>query len=199
MKHADSNNQLQKYLISINEIKSKIDTLILLINSAHRAKSDEWGQSCWEASNIVLAEINGLLDDVQQKHDLAAEYRIELDKLSQRNCELRMENAALKEQSVTEQVAWRTFEEWFSRFSSTSTGSTKMVPEMEWQPIETAPKDGTHIIAAYAKRNVFSSRRIWADIVKWDSTYNGWVDDQTEHFMSDKLYSHWMPLLPIDK
>lgn len=49
-------------------------------------------------------------DILQQNLDLATEYRIELDKLSQRNCELRMENAALKEQSVTEQVAWRTFD-----------------------------------------------------------------------------------------
>lgn len=66
-----------------------------------------------------------------------------------------------------------------------------------WKPISTAPKDGTHIIAAYAKRNVFASRRIWANIVKWDCTYNGWVDDETEHVLSDKMYSHWMPLLPI--
>lgn len=73
-----------------------------------------------------------------------------------------------------------------------------VAPEMLWQPIETAPRDGTHIIVAYAKRNLFSARRIWADIVKWDSTYNGWVDDETEHFMSDNFYSHWMPLLPIN-
>lgn len=79
-----------------------------------------------------------------------------------------------------------------------SADRASVYPEMGWQPIETAPKDGTHIIVAYAKRYAFASRRIWANIVKWDSTYNGWVDDETEHFMSDKMYSHWMPLLPID-
>lgn len=97
-------------MISTNEIRSKIDTLIACINSAHRAKSGGWKQSCWDSSNMVLAEIDGLLDDMQQNLDLGTKYRIELDKLSQRNCELRTENAALKEQSVTEQVAWRTFD-----------------------------------------------------------------------------------------
>jgi len=69
---------------------------------------------------------------------------------------------------------------------------------MEWQPIETAPKDGTHIVVAYAKRDAFGVGRIWAEVVKWDDHYCGWSDDETEHTMSDSTFTHWMPLPPVN-
>ena len=70
---------------------------------------------------------------------------------------------------------------------------------MEWMPIETAPKDGTHIIVAYAGREAFGTGRIWAEVVKWDNHYCGWSDDETEYVMSDSTFTHWTPLLPVVK
>lgn len=66
---------------------------------------------------------------------------------------------------------------------------------MEWQPIETAPKDGTHIIVIYRDYKKFGSGRIWSDIVKWEKSWNGWSDDETDYIMDDNTFTHWM-LLP---
>ena len=70
---------------------------------------------------------------------------------------------------------------------------------MNWKPISTAPKDGTHIIVAYAGRETFGTGRIWAEVVKWDNHYCGWSDDETEYVMSDATFTHWAPLPPVDE
>lgn len=51
---------------------------------------------------------------------------------------------------------------------------------MEWQPIETAPKDGT-VIIVYAPD--FFQTAAWTD-EKWTNAANSWLEDVT----------HWMPL-----
>ena len=63
----------------------------------------------------------------------------------------------------------------------------------EWQPMETAPKDGTRILAwclgAYDGPA--------ATAVSWHSTYKVWWQDPneaTEYDPDDMAPSHWMPL-----
>ena len=57
----------------------------------------------------------------------------------------------------------------------------------EWQPIETAPKDGTAML-------VWAGMRDWLDnpvpSVAWYSRLHGWVG----HFASGDMPSHWQPL-----
>lgn len=65
---------------------------------------------------------------------------------------------------------------------------------MEWQPIETAPKDGTDIIAyfpdAYEK----------IDIVRWEQNqYHGdsWAYARcVDGLQTSENATHWMPLPP---
>lgn len=59
--------------------------------------------------------------------------------------------------------------------------------ENQWQPIETAPKDGTSILGAHYDA-VFS--------VYWDLSANGWVDGRTNLYDELSTYpvTHWMPL-----
>jgi len=80
----------------------------------------------------------------------------------------------------------------------------------DWQPIETAPKDGTRIIIC-SNGMVFEGK-VWkfyeteknwiGEVIWWDS---GWYMDQVEGWMvanCDEEYgvlleaSHWMPLPP---
>ena len=64
------------------------------------------GNECNCGADKANAEIDKAITDIKEaleqqaavEHDLAAAYRTELDKLSQRNYELRMENAQLKAQ-----------------------------------------------------------------------------------------------------
>lgn len=56
---------------------------------------------------------------------------------------------------------------------------------MEWQPIETAPKDGTEILGAWYYGGWSYQPMIWR---------NGWV--KKFDAMSLLNPSHWMPLPP---
>lgn len=59
---------------------------------------------------------------------------------------------------------------------------------MDWQPIETAPKDGTKILL-YAV--------IWPDVAvgSWDESNNGWMlYPDSEDSGRERNISHWMPL-----
>ena len=54
-----------------------------------------------------------------------------------------------------------------------------------WQPIETAPKDGTRILAYCAGGD-------WQDVIYWEASWQGapfWCSDRTK---TDP--THWMPL-----
>jgi hypothetical protein len=61
---------------------------------------------------------------------------------------------------------------------------------MNWQPIETAPKDGTFILGYYADRPW-----LW-DIVQWDAGYLGGAWWGGGHENDGPLFppTHWMPL-----
>jgi len=52
----------------------------------------------------------------------------------------------------------------------------------EWQPIETAPTDGTPVDLWH--RDGFRITEVW-----WDSEDECWT-----HYGSDSNFSHWMPL-----
>jgi len=59
---------------------------------------------------------------------------------------------------------------------------------MEWQSIETAPKDGTSILVAVYEEN----GTYWGeDIVAWNAAI-GW--DSAGYDWSDNQITHWMPL-----
>ena len=66
---------------------------------------------------------------------------------------------------------------------------------MEWQPIETAPKDGTLILAAH-KRPAFQIQKM--TVIYWDCgapSLN--VDGRWRTSMHDIIgdrFTHWMPL-----
>lgn len=68
----------------------------------------------------------------------------------------------------------------------------------EWQPIETAPRDGTEFIALSPKG---VSRCKWAD-VDWDEhplgrVYKWWINPDDEFWFEDGPHdapTHWMPL-----
>ena len=59
-------------------------------------------------------------------------------------------------------------------------------PVEPWRPIETAPKDGTHILA-YERRG--GPREMWFKIDMHYSAY--WQDE----FDSEPTPTHWMPLV----
>lgn len=73
---------------------------------------------------------------------------------------------------------------------------------MKWQPIETAPKDGTEIIGVYVPTGPYDADY---SIIEWDGKY--WVgkcdgyraieaqsDFRTE--FHTPFVTHWMPLPP---
>jgi hypothetical protein len=65
---------------------------------------------------------------------------------------------------------------------------------MEWQPIETAPKDGTRILGwSSDARRVLPIR--WQGPPKTPADWpSGWRDDTL--FLYSKDVTHWMPLPP---
>jgi hypothetical protein len=60
----------------------------------------------------------------------------------------------------------------------------------EWQPIETAPKDGTAFVA------VSTWNRYAKAVLTYDRNIGGWWDWRETEVMEDlgRMFSHWMPL-----
>ena len=77
--------------------------------------------------------------------------------------------------------------------------STKLVATAyEWRPMETAPKDGTEIIAFFDCREVQDNGIV--DIVYWDETGGPGKDGcwhlgcESDCSRAPGFYTHWMPL-----
>lgn len=62
---------------------------------------------------------------------------------------------------------------------------------MDWNPIKTAPKDGTVIVAARLKRN--GKPGVYMCYSKWDG--DCWVSDVHGCLV---LPTHWKPIAPED-
>ncbi len=61
---------------------------------------------------------------------------------------------------------------------------------MNWQPIETAPKDGTHLLLVAPERDFVRSGR-------WSKTRHKWLLDFAPNMASTAAHAmvtHWMPL-----
>lgn len=81
-----------------------------------------------------------------------------------------------------------------------------MTQKMEWQPIETAPQDGTRVILWRG----FTSLGVWKEMVvgEWHSgawvwpsegdnpsTHGEWTEDDLDFgYVDHKSFTHWMPL-----
>jgi hypothetical protein len=76
--------------------------------------------------------------------------------------------------------------------------ANKQGDEMQWQPIETAPKDGTTVLvycAADDGFNIIEAR--WHEFHRWKGEPNscGWDVCPFEADRSTEVFpSHWMPL-----
>jgi hypothetical protein len=61
---------------------------------------------------------------------------------------------------------------------------------MTWQPIDTAPQDGTWVLAAIAGEAVY--------FVSWSAEYSGWFDEygiREDPWDGNKIHpTHWQPL-----
>jgi hypothetical protein len=61
----------------------------------------------------------------------------------------------------------------------------------EWQPIETAPQDGTAILLTDAR--VLD----WTQVAYWDDRNGdpwGWARDDCDTRWHREMFTHWMPL-----
>lgn len=63
---------------------------------------------------------------------------------------------------------------------------------MDWQPIETAPKDGTIILGCG-----FGSKGYFVDDVRWiDGAFWAFDPYADSHSLLSTQLTHWMPLPP---
>ena len=60
-----------------------------------------------------------------------------------------------------------------------------------WQPIETAPKDGTPVLAVLHCR---SSGWTEVEVIEWDEEDEQWYGGKSGWIEDETLTGHWMPL-----
>lgn len=80
-----------------------------------------------------------------------------------------------------------------TRAALNASEAVKMVREMEWQPIETAPRDGTPvlILTNYGKMATAYSRE--RKVSDKDGSEYGWIDYMRPQHGYGSV-THWMPL-----
>jgi hypothetical protein len=85
----------------------------------------------------------------------------------------------------------------YTSWDISEAGSIKMT---EWQPIETAPKDGSAILIWPAQSALTGSTEcmIISYVVRWHDWKEAWIEASGEEY--DTFYpTHWMPLPPPPK
>ena len=67
---------------------------------------------------------------------------------------------------------------------------------LEWQPIETAPKDGTTILVANGNEGGYDTEPFQIGSASWDKSYSGfhWLSNACCDGVSYYVPTHWMPL-----
>ena len=61
-----------------------------------------------------------------------------------------------------------------------------------WQPIETAPKDGTSILS-WPAQSAFTGDETISYVVRWNDWKQAWIEASGEEY--DTFYpTHWMPM-----
>jgi hypothetical protein len=80
----------------------------------------------------------------------------------------------------------------YTSWDINETGSIEMT---EWQPIDTAPKDGTAILIWPAQSALTGSTECMtiSYVVRWHDWKEAWIEASGEEY--DTFYpTHWMPL-----
>jgi hypothetical protein len=82
----------------------------------------------------------------------------------------------------------------YTSWDISEAGSIEMT---EWQPIETAPKDGTAILI-WPAQSSFTGDDTISYVVRWHDWKEAWIEASGEEY--DTFYpTHWMPLPPPPK
>jgi len=65
-----------------------------------------------------------------------------------------------------------------------------------WQPIETAPKDGTELLlfGAFAWNGYDDQTMTGSTVGRWDSDERAWVASNANPYVDYGEPTHWMPL-----
>lgn len=93
-----------------------------------------------------------------------------------------------------------------SRYPEDATGYIRAdLAFPQWQPIETAPRDGTRICGFWQYTYPGDGERTYGErVIEWHEELCGWLDDEREvHTRGAEdntgLFTHWMPLpeLPV--
>lgn len=63
-----------------------------------------------------------------------------------------------------------------------------------WQPIETAPKDGTTVLLSFHYLNGVHSGKSFVSMLEWDKAIDGWGLFKNLELDGTLKISHWMPL-----
>lgn len=173
--------------ISVAAVMEMVDTLVACMNEAHLAKSEGWKQACFQGADTTIEKIRAVVAALAAPAVVVSaepvadseDWWIDL-----------AERHACKDWDSRKADGFLNAVKALVRDAFTTLPATPVGPDEVdgWQPIETAPEDGSEFLAVWGRQSSI------VQIVNWNVIHKFWQTKGRPLMGFTNNATAWMPL-----